>query len=231
LKREEGFNRWFTRYGHYFDLPDGYVSRADINLVSDLRYPRDFPDELPGHGDPALESRASISRSTDNHYWSAEGSMYTNLLKEYPMANNEDSVNRLPEIKYSLKERQLLEDGPFFSLNVDYVNFARNNFNYDDLGGDPRRPLAPEVPGSAPKARSSTTAISIQAQAARSRIFTGRGSVSTCAQRSLFRFKSPNASISSPRSPIGRRNTVSLLPTKRNSTIRPRAAIYRLICG
>jgi LPS-assembly protein len=126
-------DRWFLHYTHHYEMPDNYVHRADINAVSDLRYPRDFPEELIGHGDPALENKASVSHSTDNHYYSAEIDMYTNMLEGWPTARNDDAVHRFPELKYSFKDRQLFEHGPYFSMDLDYVNFARNKYNYDDM--------------------------------------------------------------------------------------------------
>jgi LPS-assembly protein len=133
LSLPKTMDRWFVSYRHHYDMPDNYVQRVNVNAVSDLRYPRDFPDELLGHGDPALENKASLSHSGDTQYASAEVDMYTNLLEAWPMARNEDSVNRFPELKYSIKNQQLFSDGPYFAMDVDYVNFARGNFNYDDM--------------------------------------------------------------------------------------------------
>lgn len=133
LKTSQVPDRWFLSYSHLFDLPEGFVQRVDAVSVSDLRYTRDFPDELKGHGDPALEKKASLTKSSDNHYASLEADLYTNLLKDYAQANNDDAIHRLPEIRYSLKERQLFENGPYFGLNLDYVNFASEKFNYQNL--------------------------------------------------------------------------------------------------
>ncbi|HMN68010.1 MAG TPA: LPS assembly protein LptD, partial [Bdellovibrionales bacterium] len=131
-------DRWFAWYQHRLDLPQNYVHRMNLTQVSDLRYPRDFPEELYGHGDPALENRMSLTRSTDFSLLTIDGDMYTNLLKASPIANNDDAVHRLPEIRYSLKEQSLMESGFFVGLDVNYVNFARGSSNYDDLIGDPR---------------------------------------------------------------------------------------------
>lgn len=129
----DGFQRWTGIYTHYHDLPNNFVHRVDLNLVSDLRYPRDFPDEMKGHGDPALENKMSITKSSDDHYASAEADVYVNLLKTFPLAANDDSVHRVPELRYSLKEKQLWENGPLFRIDTDFVSFARERHNYDDL--------------------------------------------------------------------------------------------------
>ncbi|MGE4129983.1 MAG: LPS-assembly protein LptD [Bdellovibrionales bacterium] len=136
-------NRWFVAYNHYFDMPDDYVQRADLNLVSDLRYPREFPKELKGHGDPSLLNRVSISRAKENHFLSAEATMNTNLLKTFPLSDNADAVHRIPELKYSVKEQELFEDGPLFKLDTDFVSFVREKHNYDDLAKG--APISPGV--------------------------------------------------------------------------------------
>ena len=137
LVREYGlkndFDRWLIKYDHHLELPGGFTHRANLALPSDLRYARDFPYELPGHGNPALENRVSVSQSGDAQFWSGEVDLYTNLLKSYPLGTNEDAVHRAPELHYVLKERRLFERGPFAALDVTYVNFARPKSNYDDL--------------------------------------------------------------------------------------------------
>jgi len=129
----KNLDRWFVNYDHIYRMPNDLVHRADITQISDLRYPRDFPDDVEGHGDPSLENKTSISQSGDDHYWSAEVDAYTNLLKSYPLSDNSDSVHRFPELRYASKERQLFEHGPYYSFALDYVNFARDQYSYDDL--------------------------------------------------------------------------------------------------
>ncbi len=146
--RDFGFDeykdRWYLNYSHYYDMPERYVQRADLNLGSDLRLPRDFPSEIKGHGDPALENKASITKFSDDHYFSVEADMYNNLLKTYPLASNEDSVHRVPEIRYSFKEQQLWDNGPLFHFDTNFVSFARERYNYDDvLTGGPEAKIGP----------------------------------------------------------------------------------------
>jgi LPS-assembly protein len=133
LNTNHEYDRWFIWYKHRLELPEDYVSRVDIKQVSDLRYPRDFPLEILGHGDPALENKVSITKSYDNHQWSVEGDMYTNLLKAKALSDNDDAVHRLPEIRYNMKEQNLFDTGLYLRLNAQYVNFARGKYNYDDL--------------------------------------------------------------------------------------------------
>lgn len=133
LNTDHDIDRWFLSYDQRHELPENFIARADIRQVSDLRYPRDFPLEILGHGDPALENKFSVTKQYDNHQWSVEADMYTNLLKAKALGDNGDAVHRLPEFRYNMKEQSLLDSGLFLRLNAQYVNFAREKYNYDDL--------------------------------------------------------------------------------------------------
>lgn len=126
-------NRAFFHYRHYYDLPDNMVHRANINWVTDLRYPRDFPEELEGHGDPALENSISLTQNTETQHRSIEVDYYINLLQADKLANNDDAVHRFPEINFSSVEQQIYETGLYWKFDFNYVNFARRNFSYDDV--------------------------------------------------------------------------------------------------
>jgi LPS-assembly protein len=130
-------NRSFLTYEHYFELPDDFYQKVKIAFVSDLRYPQDFPLEVQGQGDPALENRISLTRNTELTHASIETDYYINQLKSNPIDSNTDSVHRWPELRYNLREQRLTEHGPFsdllFSLKANYVNFAREDYAFDDV--------------------------------------------------------------------------------------------------
>lgn len=132
------FSRGFLSYQHFYELPQNYIHRANINLASDLRYPRDFSDEMTGHGDPALENKTSLTKNLNTQHFSVEAAHYTNLLKEDAHSSNNDAVHRFPEINYNLMNQEFLNTNLFFKFDFNYTNFSRRNFAYDDVtsGGD-----------------------------------------------------------------------------------------------
>lgn len=130
---ERGQNRAFFTYNHYYNLPQDYVQRTQINWVSDLRYPLDFPDEMKGRGDPALENKFSVTKNQERSHFSAEATYHINLLKENPLDRNRDAIHRIPELRYSLAETQIGNTGLFANLDVNYVQFMRTDFSYDDV--------------------------------------------------------------------------------------------------
>lgn len=124
-------DRWFLAYHHYYALPENYVHRINLNAASDLRYQTDFPLEMAGNGDAALENRMSLSKTTENSVSSAEADVFINLLKSDPLGGNQDSVHRLPELRYGYT-RTRLGDSPFvFNLDMTYTNFFRPGYSYD----------------------------------------------------------------------------------------------------
>jgi LPS-assembly protein len=126
-------DRWFGKYDHYYDMPEGFVHRAQINQASDLQYSKDFPLETLNHGDSSMESRMSISKNTSSQHYSADMSIYKNLLQSNPLAGSEDSVNRLPELRFAQTQTKLGNSDFLYSLDLNYVNFARSGFAYDDI--------------------------------------------------------------------------------------------------
>lgn len=126
-------NRWFIKYKHYQELPDGWVHRAVVNNASDLQYPRDFTNETLNHGDASMETRLSMTKNTFNSHFDVDASYYTNLLQGDPLAGNDEAVHRLPEIHYVELQKPIGKSGFFYTYDLDYTNFARSGPGYDDL--------------------------------------------------------------------------------------------------
>src|SRR5690606_8729128 len=123
--QKKTIDRWFVKYEHYQELPDGGVHRAQVNLASDLQYPKDFPNETLNHGDSAMENRVSYTKNTQDQHYSVDSSYYVNLLHADPLAGNEDAVHRLPELRFAQTQQSIGESNFIYSLDLDLVNFAR----------------------------------------------------------------------------------------------------------
>ena len=131
--KNKPIDRWYIKYDHYYTMPDDYIQRASINLASDLQYPKDFPLETMNHGDAAMENRVSVTKNTNDKHFSVDTSYYANLLQADPLAGNDDAVHRLPEIRWSQVEKNIGESNFVYTINLDYVNFARAGNAYDDM--------------------------------------------------------------------------------------------------
>ena len=129
--------RWTTTYGHVHELPNGFTHRLNLNLTSDLLYPRDFPLEMLGqHGLPALENRMSVIKNTESTHFSADASYFTNLLRSNILTNNNESTHRLPELRYSFITTPIGKSKALFDMDVNYLNVARADTSYDDRNPD-----------------------------------------------------------------------------------------------
>ncbi|MCB0391440.1 MAG: LPS-assembly protein LptD [Bdellovibrionales bacterium] len=134
---EQKVDRGYVSYTHYYLLPNNFIHRTKGFWLSDLRYIRDFVDELEElNGQSAYENKMSITKNTEDQNFSGEISFYTNLLKADPFSGNEESVHRLPDLRYSVMEQRIAGSNFLFSMDLRYTNFNRNNFSYDDICSD-----------------------------------------------------------------------------------------------
>ena len=135
----DSLERWLFRYKQFFNLPGNFVQKTQINLVSDIQYLLDFPNEYRGVlGDPALENRFSLTKNTEKNHFSLDAAYYVNLLKTNVKDKNDDAVHRFPELRYSLTETELGDSGLLFQVDAKFNNFSRNgNFSFDEITFDP----------------------------------------------------------------------------------------------
>lgn len=125
-------DRWFFTYSHQYTLPHDFIQKTHLNFVSDLRYPRDYSDEISGQGEPALDNRVSLTKNTDLLHNSLDVSYYINQLKAKPTAENRDAVHRWPELRFAIAENNLFNTDALVNFKIDYVNFSREDFAFDD---------------------------------------------------------------------------------------------------
>lgn len=129
----ENFTRWMLNYEHYYQLPNNFTQRAELNFLSDLRYLRDFPDDLGSQGRPALPNSFSLTRNGNQQHFSIEADYFVNLLKTNPLENNNDAVHKFPEINYSRNQTNLFGTSLLLNFNANYTHFSRDYQSYDDV--------------------------------------------------------------------------------------------------
>ncbi|MEI7973930.1 MAG: hypothetical protein WCH11_06145, partial [Bdellovibrio sp.] len=140
LDRSNPINRWFLKYRHFYELPNGFVNRVQLKNASDLQYPLDFPRETGTASEGWLENRISVARSQSDQFWSVDASYYTNLLQSDPLSTNNDSVHQLPEFRWSLVEKRLGSSHFFLASDFRFNNFARSSFSYDEMNSNVPKP-------------------------------------------------------------------------------------------
>ncbi|MGZ3769035.1 MAG: LPS-assembly protein LptD [Bdellovibrio sp.] len=133
FEKNDPIQRWFLRYGHYYEMPDGGIHRAQLNLASDLQYPKDFPTETFNHGDAAMENRVSYTKNNQVQHLSIDSSYYKNLLHGDPLAENTDAVHRIPELRFAQSQQNIGNTNFIYSFDFDFTNFTRAGTSYDDM--------------------------------------------------------------------------------------------------
>ncbi len=133
LSQGSDYKRWFLKYSHYYEMPDEFIQRTQLNFASDLHYPQDFPNETKNHGDSAMENRVSLTKNTENQHFLFDTSYFVNMLQSNPLADNRSAVHRLPEIHYFQTPQPLADTDYLYSLDFNYTNFTRSGNAYDDI--------------------------------------------------------------------------------------------------
>ncbi len=137
---ESSIDRWYVNYSHRLEMPGDLIQRVNLSAVSDLRYPNDFPKELDASGDPSLKNTVSLTKLGQSQMASIEATYNINLLKKNPLASNEDTIHRLPEVNYHLTSKRLFNTDLTSKLHLNYVNFTRPGLAYDDIEQCPLLP-------------------------------------------------------------------------------------------
>ncbi len=145
--------RWFTTYAHYLELPDNYIQRTSVHLVSDTDYSTHFI-HFPFRGESSLDNRTSISKNFPYYHLSIDSSFYTSLIQDNIDAGKETSVHRIPEIRFSLADQKISESvNIFLRFDANYANFSRQSLGYDS----PYYTTSNPAPGTVPAGYSPTT--------------------------------------------------------------------------
>ncbi len=133
-------NRWFLHFTNYFVLPRNIIQKSNLTLLKERTYLSDFTSEVSGRGEPALKNTFSLSKAKGNRFLSAKAIYHINLLVEDPAARDNFSVQKLPEINYSISETPFLNNFLLFNSSATYTNFHRNSRSFDEINsntGDP----------------------------------------------------------------------------------------------
>lgn len=120
-------NRYAFFGQHQQKFPYDFYLKGNINRVSDIRYHRDFDEDLPGEAKIDSRSRGQL-RSTlfggknwDQFSFLAEASVFQDLTRE----SNDGTVQRLPQISFSAHPQSLFNTPLFFDASASYTHFWR----------------------------------------------------------------------------------------------------------
>lgn len=134
-EKEAQFSRWALNSTHTYSFNKNNKFRAQLMLVSDLQYPKDFYDEFANYSDSSLENKLNYSYAMEHSALTTEVAYYRNLLQADPLATNDYSVNRVPEIHFDTTMKQIADLPLYFTFNSNFTRFSRSK-PYDDISTD-----------------------------------------------------------------------------------------------
>ena len=127
-------NRNGLRMDQSFKLSEATYAKMQVLYASDQNIPRDFPDEMPGRAEPALENKILLTTHTNDFSYNATASYYENLLSKNPLDRNTEQLQRLPELDISLAKTKF--SSFMFESDASYLNIYRAGLPYDNVNGN-----------------------------------------------------------------------------------------------
>lgn len=126
-------NRGFGIYNHRAEFLNGLQSKAHLVFVNDLRYVRDFDEEIDEHGKSSLESKLSLYKPFGDYYTGLQIVHNKNLLKRDSFADNKDAQHKLPEIFLSLTNKEIPELNLNYALDINYLHVYSTKPDFADI--------------------------------------------------------------------------------------------------
>ena len=138
-------SRWFFNFINFFELPKDTIQRSNLTLIKEREYLNDFINEVQGRAEPALRNSFSLAKFKKNMFTSLEIVHHTNLLIENPFETNNSSIQKLPDIRYSISETPIWKNRLLTQADIQYTNFFRNGRNFDDVIDNAEDLFAPKL--------------------------------------------------------------------------------------
>lgn len=139
--------RWALEGAMQQGLPFGFDLKFHWLDASDRDYPRFFPEDIPGRGEPALVSEIGISRSWKSLFFSTYAQRSKRVLRADAVGFDDQTVQTLPSMTLALKDQKILDFLPlYFGTSFNYMRFWRVGPSFDTL--PPPGEAVPYLPGS-----------------------------------------------------------------------------------
>lgn len=127
-------NRHAAKLDQQFKFAEDTYAKLRLRYVSDDNIPRDFPEEMEGRADPALESKLLLTTHTPNISFIANSTYYEDLLSRNPMDSNKMQLQKFPELSVKLAKTKL--SSFMFEGDVSYLNIYRSGPYFDDVNSN-----------------------------------------------------------------------------------------------
>jgi len=133
--QNDSFNRWSLKSYQQNEISDIQKIRMNLNLVSDLQYPKDFFDEFKTYSDSGLENSISYTHTQDHTLFNLNATYFRHLLEANPLADNSAAVHKLPELKIDSTLQRISTSPFYYKVSFEGTQFYRTK-SYDDISTD-----------------------------------------------------------------------------------------------
>ncbi len=113
-------NRWRLKLNHTELMNNGFVFKANADVLSDKEYLLDF-GKGADRGVESIESNLSISKATADYSLVGQMRFFNNLLVE----GDTKTFNRAPELTFTMPNKGIYTSPFYFSMDSSLVNFSR----------------------------------------------------------------------------------------------------------
>ena len=129
-------DRFAVDYNHKLYFYPNFFNKADIQLISDRDYVKDFDLDVGGREDPGLEAKLLQGYNLENISFNLEGIIYQDLLSPFPRDSNQGITHKLPEFKVVVHHTRYFGLPFLFGSDLSYVNFRNEGDDFIDKNGD-----------------------------------------------------------------------------------------------
>jgi LPS-assembly protein len=137
-------DRYWFRMKHNQELPSGFFSRLDLDIVSDQDYLnefrrgyssfdetkryflREFGRDIDDYNDPIRVNRLNIFKSWDLYSLNAEAQWYDDVIKRRQQDRN-TTLHRLPFVSFNSLRQPLMSPTLLYDLESEYTYFFRED--------------------------------------------------------------------------------------------------------
>jgi LPS-assembly protein len=137
-------DRYWFRMKHNQELPSGFFSRLDLDIVSDQDYLsefrrgyssfeetkryflREFGRDIDDYNDPIRVNRLNIFKIWDLYSLNAEAQWYDDVIKRR-QADRNPTLHRLPFVSFTSLRQPLMSPALLYDLESEYTYFFRED--------------------------------------------------------------------------------------------------------
>ena len=129
-------DRFAVDYDHQLYFAKNLFNKAEIKVISDDDYVKDFDEDIGGREDAGLEAKLLQGWNFDNFSFNLEGLYYESLVSEKPRDSNKNVTHKLPEFRAVWQPTDYFNHFLNFGVESSFVYFANEEGDFQDFNSN-----------------------------------------------------------------------------------------------